>query len=127
MNPNDSIKFGDNQINNQINPCFFKGNSKDNHLNYFNRTVQNFSSTNEKEKFYILNSGNIMNPENLYKDSKNSGYMPNITNNINIKNVNIINCSEGSFFKNNDNNDKNILLFKHINLNNIKNDNKNSS
>ena len=123
MNPNDSIKFGDNQINNQINPCFFKGNSKDNHLNYFNRTVQNFSSTNEKEKFYILNSVNIMNPENLYKDSKNSGYMPNITNNINIKNVNIINCSEGSFFKNNDNNDKNILLFKQINLNNIKNDN----
>ena len=46
--------------------------------------------------------------------------MPNITNNIEIKNVNIINCNESSFFNNNVNNN---LLFDALNVNNLKNNN----
>ena len=60
-----------------------------------------------------------MNPANFYNKLNNSGYMQNITNNINIKNVNIINCNEPSHFSTNKQ-----LLFNNINVyNDLKNNN----
>ena len=58
-----------------------------------------------------------MYPENFYNAPKVSGSKPSITNNINIKNVNIINCNESPIFNNNINN-TNKLLFDRFNVNN---------
>ena len=59
-----------------------------------------------------------MNPTNFYNKLNNSGYMPNITNNINIKNVNIINSNEPFNFNNNE-----LPFFNSINVNNDLNNN----
>ena len=63
-----------------------------------------------------------MYPESFYNVPKASGLKPRITNNINIKNVNIINCNESSLFNNNNiNNNTNKLLFNRFNVNNLNN------
>ena len=65
-----------------------------------------------------------MYPESFYNVPKASGLKPRITNNINIKNVNIINCNESSLFNNNNiNNNTNKLLFNRFNVNNNLNNN----
>ena len=58
-----------------------------------------------------------MNPTNFYNKLNNSGYMPNITNNINIKNVNIINSNEPFNYGNK------LPFFNSINVNNDLNNN----
>ena len=99
--------------------CFLQDNDNYN-LKSFYRTNPGFSSLNNEEKQNILNSRNIMNPENFYTVPKVSGLKPRITNNINIKNVNIINCNESPLFNNNNNNK---LLFDQFNVNNNLNNN----
>ena len=60
-----------------------------------------------------MNLRNFSNKQNI------PGFMPNITNNINIKNVNIIHCNQPSHINSNE-----LLLFKNINVNNdLKNNN----
>ena len=116
MNQIESYKYEENQIKIKNADSIFQDNNKDNYLKSFNRTIPSFSFTNNEEKLDILNSGNVKNPEYFCNNPKISGYRPSITNNINIKNINIINYNESSCFNNSDNN--NNLLFQHINLNN---------
>ena len=65
--------------------------------------------------------GNFNNYQNF------SGSNSNITNNINIKNVNIISCNDSSLF-NHENNNKNLLLLDDLNINNnfLRNNNLNN-
>ena len=102
------------------NNCFLQDNNNYN-LKYFNRINPVFSSFKNEEKQNILNSG--VYPENFYNVPKVSGSKPSITNNINIKNINIINCNESPIFNNNNINNTNKLLFERFNVNNNLNNN----
>jgi hypothetical protein len=65
----------------------------------FNKTNPFFSSNINEEKHSILNSNNVlMLPGNFNNYQNFSGSNSNITNNINIKNVNIINCNDSNPF-----------------------------
>jgi hypothetical protein len=95
----------------------------------FNQTNPLFSSNINEEKHSILNSKNVlMLPGNFNNNNQNfSGRKPNITNNINIQNVNIINCYDSSIH-NQENNNKNLFLIDEFNINNnlLRNNNLNN-
>ena len=94
----------------------------------FNKTNPFFSSNINEEKHSILNSNNVlMLPGNFNNYQNFSGSNSNITNNINIKNVNIISCNDSSLF-NHENNNKNLLLLDDLNINNnfLRNNNLNN-
>ena len=95
----------------------------------FNQTNPLFSSNINEEKHSILNSKNVlMLPGNFNNNNQNfSGRKPNITNNINIQNINIINCNDSSIH-NQENNNKNLFLIDEFNINNnlLRNNNLNN-
>ena len=82
----------------------------------FNLTNPCFSQKDKEEKRNILNS-NIIHPENFNYIQNFSGNESKITNNINIKNVNIINCNDSNPFIG-DNNNQNLFLLDKFNVNN---------
>ena len=82
----------------------------------FNLTNPCFSQKDKEEKRNILNN-NIIHPENFNYIQNFSGNESKITNNINIKNVNIINCNDSNPFIG-DNNNQNLFLLDKFNVNN---------
>ena len=122
MNQIEFNNIGENSIKNQDINSLSK--NKENFFkSSFNRTNQGFSSFKKEEKQNILYENNKKNPVNFFNISNVSGNGQNITNNINIKNVNIINCNESSFFNNVDNNNSSLLFDRVKVNNNLKNNN----
>ena len=122
MNQIEFNNIGENSIKNQDINSLSK--NKENFFkSSFNRTTQGFSSFKKEENQNILYENNKKNPENFFNISNVSGNGQNITNNINIKNVNIINCNESSFFNNVDNNNSSLLFDRVKVNNNLKNNN----
>ena len=66
----------------------------------FNLMNQDFFSSTTEDNHNIINNSNIINYGTFYNFPNILGYRDNINNIFNIKNVNIINCKDSSFFNN---------------------------